>query len=124
MADQSAAPSSFSHEKLRDFLWHDNLDTRKRFLELATKNDLFIPRWNVPLAEQREIAFQRLQAISKAKLFSVKDFLTNPRNIFTGTSQISATQLASPKFVLFWPFCSRRCSSSLQQLVLHPKIHI
>jgi len=85
MADTNVSPSSFSHEKLRDFLWHDNLETRKRFLELVTSSDLWIPKWNVPLAEQREIAFKRLQAISKAKLFSVKDFLTNPRNIFTGT---------------------------------------
>ena len=84
MAANTVTPSSFSPEILRDFLWHDNVDTRKRFLELVTKNDLFLPRWNVPLAEQREIAFQRLQALSKAKLFSVKDFITNPRNIFTG----------------------------------------
>jgi acyl-CoA oxidase len=83
MAAHTAKPTSFPPEVLRDFLWHDNLETRKKMLELVTSNDLFLPKWNVPLAEQREIAFKRLQTISKAKLFSVKDFLTNPRNIFT-----------------------------------------
>jgi hypothetical protein len=85
MAAHQSKPTSFSYETLRDFLWHDNLETRKKFLELVAKDDLFLPRWNASLPEQREIAFKRLQTISKAKLFSVKDFLTNPRNIFTGT---------------------------------------
>lgn len=89
MASTTPTPSSFSTETLRDFLWHDNIDTRKKFLELVTKDEVWLPKFNLSLPEQRDLAFKRLQLISKAKLFSVKDFSSNPRNIFTGTYRVA-----------------------------------
>lgn len=95
MASTPSAPAKFSTEVLRDFLWHDNIDTRKKFLKLVTSDDIWLPKFNLSLPEQRDLAFKRLQLISKAKLFSVKDFLTNPRNIFTGTRQVTIFPLCS-----------------------------
>lgn len=89
MASTTSAPAPFSPETLRDFLWHDNIDSRKKFVELVTTDDIWLPKYNLTLPEQRDLAFKRLQLISKAKIFSVKDFLTNPRNIFTGTDSFS-----------------------------------
>lgn len=74
----------FSIIALRNFLWHDNIDTRVSFVDLAKKDPVFIPRHNLNLKEERDLSFKRLKVISDAKLFSVKDFWTNPRNIFTG----------------------------------------
>jgi acyl-CoA oxidase len=88
MASLTPAAATFNPEVLRDLLWHDNIETRKKLIALVSNNDLFLPKWNLSLPEQRELAFKRLQEISKAKLFSVKDFLTNPRNIFTGMDDI------------------------------------
>lgn len=99
MASSTPAPSSFSAEALRDFLWHDNIDTRKKFLQLVSKDDVWLPKFNLTLPEQRDLAFKRLQLISKAKIFSVKDFASNPRNIFTGTSTFC---FSAPKRALFW----------------------
>ncbi|RHY34186.1 hypothetical protein DYB32_001076 [Aphanomyces invadans] len=39
-------------------------------------------RYNIPLAEEREIALSQLKKICDAKFFSVKDFHTNPHNIY------------------------------------------
>lgn len=102
-------PSSFKPETLRNFLWHDNIETREKALKLFTSSDLWLPKYNIPLAEQRELAYQRLQALSKAKLFSVKDFLTNPRNIFTGTAFLSVLTVAH---CVSWPL-SRQLLFSL-----------
>lgn len=76
--------AKFSPEELRDFLWHDNIETRKGFVKLFTSSELWLPKHNLSLPEERDLAFKRLKAISDAKLFSVKDFATNPRNVFTG----------------------------------------
>lgn len=67
---------------LRNFLWNDNIPAREKFLEMVQKNDIFMPRYNISLDEEREIAYQRLLKLAESKLISVKDFWHNPLNIF------------------------------------------
>lgn len=67
---------------LRNFLWNDNIQTREKFLEMVKNNDIFIPKYNATLAEEREIAYQKLLKLAESKLMSVKDFWHNPLNIF------------------------------------------
>ena len=67
---------------LTRLLDHDNYATRDGLKELF-KDPLFTPRYNLALSTERELALQRLQKVCDSKLFSVKDFRTNPSNIFT-----------------------------------------
>ena len=53
-------------DKFRDFL----------------KQDLFKPRYNMTLDEERELALKRLKAICDAGFISVLDFVNNPLKIF------------------------------------------
>lgn len=58
------------------------------------------------LSEERQLAYDRLKRICDSGLFSVKDFWTNPRNIFaaheiTGMVDPSTTTKLTVQFNLF-----------------------
>ncbi|MCO4761058.1 MAG: acyl-CoA dehydrogenase family protein, partial [Myxococcales bacterium] len=76
------ASASFDRAGLQRLLDHDNIDTRDALRELF-RGELFTPRFNISMAEERELALQRLQAICDNKLISVLDFKTNPQRIFS-----------------------------------------
>eukprot|EP00096_Caligus_rogercresseyi_P010410 TRINITY_DN3784_c0_g1_i1.p1 TRINITY_DN3784_c0_g1~~TRINITY_DN3784_c0_g1_i1.p1 ORF type:complete len:704 (-),score=167.86 TRINITY_DN3784_c0_g1_i1:1824-3935(-) len=79
---RSAWPEpDFPVEELRYILDHDNHEMRDRFREFL-KTDLFKPRYNMSLEDERELALKRLQAVCDAKLISVMDFIHNPLRIF------------------------------------------
>jgi acyl-CoA oxidase len=67
---------------LRDMLFGDNLEKRNKWFELM-KNPIFTPKYMLTLDQQRELAMQRIQVVSDAKLFSIFDFENDPINIFT-----------------------------------------
>lgn len=46
------------------------------------KDELFVPRHNISVDEERRLALARLQAICDANLVSITDFRTNPLRIF------------------------------------------
>jgi len=71
----------FNINALKDLLDHDNIEMRNEFREFL-KSDLFKPRYNMTLEEEREIALKRLQAICDKKFISVLDFVNNPLKIF------------------------------------------
>lgn len=52
----------------------------------GTPSSLPIPsdlrRWNIPLAEERELALRRLKVLSNSGNFSITDFRTDPLRIF------------------------------------------
>lgn len=74
---------SFSPEALNKILDPDNRETRRRFKEFMSSNrELFVPRFDISLSEERDRAFKRLQAIGQQKLISVLDFENNPLNVF------------------------------------------
>ena len=67
---------------------------------------MFYPKYNISLAEERQLAYDRLKKICDSGLFSVKDFWKNPRNIFTAheiTGQVdpSTTTKLTVQFNLF-----------------------
>jgi len=51
-------------------------------VKFLSENDLFTPKYNIPLAEERELALQRLKAICDNKFISVFNFNDDPLNIF------------------------------------------
>ncbi|CAG8474108.1 3469_t:CDS:10 [Diversispora eburnea] len=74
--------TSKDFDNLRYFLEHDNHDNRKEMLEFIAKDPIYIPRYNVSLEFEREIALQRLKKIADKGFISVFDFEKNPLNIF------------------------------------------
>ncbi|RHZ40444.1 hypothetical protein DYB26_001903 [Aphanomyces astaci] len=74
--------STFNPSTVSRLLDHDNHDTRAKLRELF-KDPIYRPKYNVPLHEERELAYKRLKKLCERNIISVKDFRTNPRNIFT-----------------------------------------
>lgn len=77
-----ATHPAFDLHAMERLLAHGNVDTRAG-LQALFADPLFTPRYNVSLAEERELALARLQAICATGLFSVRDFRGNPQRIFT-----------------------------------------
>ncbi|KAJ1977684.1 hypothetical protein H4R35_002202 [Dimargaris xerosporica] len=74
---------TFAPDDLNAVLEPDNRENRQRLKQfMANRADLFAPRYDVPLAEERELAFQRLRAIGCGGYISLLDFERNPLNIF------------------------------------------
>lgn len=69
-------------EKFQKLLDHDNFSTREGLKNLF-KEDLFIPRYAIPINKERDLALERLAKISENKLISVFDFSDNPKRIFS-----------------------------------------
>jgi acyl-CoA oxidase len=67
---------------LQQFLHSQNPSTRAKILAKA-RDPIFIPRYTIPLARERELALLRLQAVCSLNVVSIADFKTNPSNIFT-----------------------------------------
>lgn len=75
-------------EALKRILDHDNHEMRDELRKFMS-SDLMKPRYNISLAEEREVALERLQAICDKEFISVLDFVNNPLRIFAA-HEISA----------------------------------
>jgi acyl-CoA oxidase len=96
---------NWDKEESMKLLDHHNHDTRAGLKKLF-KDPLFTPKYNMTLAEERQKAYDQLKKICDSGLFSVKDFWTNPRNIFaahevTGMTDPSTTTKLTVQFNLF-----------------------
>lgn len=74
----------FPKNKLSHFLDHDNHENRAALRKFLSQNPLYTPRYNISLADERELALERLKGITQRKFISVLDFERNPLNIFAG----------------------------------------
>ena len=72
---------SFPVEKMTELLDHDNHEMRKQFRKFISE-PVMVPRYNISLEEERELALRRLQRICDNKFISVLDFWNNPLRIF------------------------------------------
>jgi len=77
---QLLAPS-FPVEKMTELLDHDNHQMRTDFRKFISE-PVMVPRYNISLEEERELALRRLQRICDNKFISVLDFWNNPLRIF------------------------------------------
>merc|ERR1712004_61762 len=73
--------ATFPVEKLTHLLDHDNHEMRQKFRQFISE-PVMIPRYNISLAEERELALRRLQRICDNDFISVLDFWNNPLRIF------------------------------------------
>ena len=69
-------------KKLQNLLDHDNIDTRENLKNLF-KEEMFIPRYAIPIKKERDLALERLNRIANKNLISVFDFKDNPKRIFS-----------------------------------------
>lgn len=65
--------ASFDVCKMTELLDHDNHEMRASMREFLG-TELFTPKYNIPLMEERELALQRLKAVCDAGYISVLDF--------------------------------------------------
>lgn len=72
---------AFDKKEMAALLDHDNHDMRKKFREFMS-DPVMVPIYNIPLNEERDLAFNRLKRICDAGFISVLDFNTNPLRIF------------------------------------------
>jgi len=72
---------SFDSEKMNHFLDYENHDLHKRMRKFLSSEE-FIPRYDIPLVDDRELALKRLKLICDNKFISVHYFSTNPTAIF------------------------------------------
>lgn len=78
---QSQTTATFNVEAMTHILDHDNHDMREQFREFMSES-VMMPRYNISLVEEREVALQRLKRICDAGFISVLDFINNPLRIF------------------------------------------
>lgn len=78
--DKLLSPS-FPVEKMTELLDHDNHQMRADFRKFISE-PVMVPRYNISLEEERDLALRRLQRICDNKFISVLDFLNNPLRIF------------------------------------------
>merc|ERR1712142_1128973 len=72
---------SFPIEKMTELLDHDNHQMRADFRKFISE-PVMVPRYNISLEEERELALRRLQRICDNKFISVLDFWNNPLRVF------------------------------------------
>jgi len=71
----------FPIAKMTDLLDHDNHQMRADFRKFISE-PVMVPRYNISLDEERDLALRRLQRICDHKFISVLDFWNNPLRIF------------------------------------------
>jgi acyl-CoA oxidase len=88
MSDSEAALARHLHAVI-EIDNHANRDSLRQLF----KHPIFIPRYDISLKMERELALERLRMITDSKLISVLDFERNPLNIFAGSLEIVASIL-------------------------------
>jgi len=72
---------TFPVHKMTELLDHDNHQMRADFRKFISE-PVMVPRYNISLEEERDLALRRLQRICDNKFISVLDFWNNPLRIF------------------------------------------
>ena len=91
----TAAPAAYGGDEggvsaaLAVVLTPDNREHRERLRAFMASSDLFLPRYNMPLASERELALHRLRAICRVGALSVKDFRSDPKRVFAAHEEAS-----------------------------------
>lgn len=101
----TTSAAHWDRKECTKLLDHHNHNTRQGLRELF-KDPIYVPKYNMSLDEERQLAYDRLKKICESGLFSVKDFWNNPRNIFaaheiTGQVDPSTTTKLTVQFNLF-----------------------
>ena len=80
---------SFDPKVMTEFLDDQNHDLHARMREFLSTDKFFVPQYDMPLAEERQLALQRLKQLCDNKFISVHFFSTNPTAVFAAHENIS-----------------------------------
>jgi len=80
---------SFDPKVMTHFLDDQNHDLHARMREFLSTDKFFVPEYDIPLADEREIALQRLKQLCDNKFISVHFFSTNPTAVFAAHENAS-----------------------------------
>ena len=75
-------------KKLQFLLEHDNHQERQALKDMLASDPLFRPKFGLSLAEERQVALERLKRICDGKHISVFDFIKNPLRISAGLNSL------------------------------------
>uniref|UniRef100_A0A7S2Z2G9 Acyl-coenzyme A oxidase n=3 Tax=Eukaryota TaxID=2759 RepID=A0A7S2Z2G9_9CHLO len=75
-------------QELAVALTPDNREHRQKIKEFLQSSDLFLPKYDLPLSSERELALHRLRAVCAMGALSVKDFRDNPQRIFAAHEEV------------------------------------
>jgi acyl-CoA oxidase len=78
----SAGAQGELSRELQGILDHDCPDERAKLKSIMASDHMFLPKWNISMEEERELALARLRVLCESGTFSIKDFRTNPLRIF------------------------------------------
>ena len=81
---------SFDVAKMTHLLDHDNHEKRAKFRKILTEDPLMIPKYNISIDEERDLALERLKILCDQGFISVLDFKNNPLWIFAA-HELAAT---------------------------------
>jgi len=100
---QNWRSSEVNVKALGRFLDNDNHELREGIREVIreNRNGVFTAKYDTILREEREIAYNRLKAFCDTKLFSVRNFLDNPRAIFAAHELAPDGSMATKMTVQF-----------------------
>ena len=68
-------------QELSELILGDDPAKVPKWFELF-KDPVWVPRYNMSWTQTRDEPLKRLRMVAKSGLVSVKDFFTNPKNIF------------------------------------------
>ena len=74
-------------QEISDLLLGDDPAKREKWFELF-KDPVWVPRYNMNWEETRNEPFKKLTKVMKSGIISVKDFFTDPKNIFLAHEMI------------------------------------
>ena len=80
---------TFDTKKMTDFLDDQNHDLHKKMRSFLSEDKFFVPRYDIPLPEERELALKRLKALCDNNFISVHFFSTNPTAVFAAHENAS-----------------------------------
>ena len=80
---------SFEPAKMTHFLDDQNHELHARMRKCLSEDKFFIPRYNIPLEEERELALKRLKKMCDNQFISVHFFSTNPTAVFAAHENAS-----------------------------------
>ena len=83
---------NFDMNKMTELLDHDNHDMRKKFREFVSE-PVMIPRYNIPLLEERDVALERLQVITYNIMLIIALMIKKLDNIHAGSAHLTSNTI-------------------------------
>ncbi len=110
--------------QLQALLDHDCPDERRRMKEIMATNPLFVPKWNIDVASERELALAKLKCLCDSKNFGIRDFRTKYAFYPISVAGCARSRTLVPALDLAPDLCSRTPIPHPHPVPLQPDAHL